>query len=647
MFVRLRLWHNSLSISARTAWSMAVGLTLVIAATALVAFGQEQTTAIDESLVRLDQRNAKIVDELAQRFDRIARTQARAIDLFRAERATLTPAQAQREFDALYPIGADGTRRSTDVMFDGGRTAIGHVEGMAAFVPGFVASDPEAVRDMVAATHAVRALGEGSRFEIESLYFFTPANAMVIFAPDRPDRLEYYRRTAPASFGFQDAEFATISTQTANPARSMLCTGLQSLISLQNRQVWTTGCMTPVDRDGRHIGTFGTSMPLDQVVPAGHFAEDSDDNVILISREGRLIYHPEYTLQHSSRTGQYLDITTSDKPELRALWALVRKHGKSGFTGKADDLDAYVSLQAIPGAGWYALTVKPERLILAEALRPIPRIAAMAVIALFVCILAVTLALRSLVGKPLRRLTRDAQRITRELANDAILVLPDRDRSSNEVTRLVRWFETMASAIRQSHSLLEERVAERTAALNQANDKLRLLSEIDPLTGIANRRKILAELDDRLTRVRAGSAMAVLVVDVDNFKAINDRHGHVAGDDALRVLAQLMQSLLRPGDALGRMGGEEFVIILDRARPVIADAIAERIRAAIARNSFEVHGNLALSITVSIGVANWHPGDTARALYARADGALYQAKTAGRNCAITSRHAPGAERSAA
>ncbi|MGQ3178933.1 MAG: sensor domain-containing diguanylate cyclase [Blastomonas fulva] len=399
--------------------------------------------------------------------------------------------------------------------------------------------------------------------------------------------------------------------------------------------------------DGRHIGTFGTSMPLDQVVPAGHFADNSDDNVILISREGRLIYHPEYTLQHSSRTGQYLDITTSDKPELRALWALVRKHGKSGFTGKADDLDAYVSLQAIPGAGWYALTVKPERLILAEALRPIPRIAGMAVVALFVCILAVTLALRSLVGKPLRRLTRDAQRITRELANDAILVLPDRDRSSNEVTRLVRWFETMASAIRQSHSLLEERVAERTSALNQANDKLRLLSEIDPLTGIANRRKILAELDDRLTRVRAGSAMAVLVVDVDNFKAINDRHGHVAGDDALRVLAQLMQSLLRPGDALGRMGGEEFVIILDRARPVIADAIAERIRAAIARNSFEVHGNLALSITVSIGVANWHPGDTARALYARADGALYQAKTAGRNCAITSRHVPGAERSAA
>lgn len=647
MFAWLRPWHSALSISARTAWSLAIAFSLVIAATALLAFGQEHTTAIDESLVRLDQRNAKIVDELRQRFDRIAQTQTRAIELFRAERATLSPQRARREFEELYPLQADGTRRSIDTLFDGGRTAIGHAQGMGGFVPAGFDRDIDAVRDLIAATHAVHALGEGSRFEIESLYFFTPANAMVIFAPERPDRLEYYRKTAPADFAFQDREFATIATPAANPARRMMCTGLQSLISLKDREVWTTGCMTPVDRDGRHTGTFGTSMPLDQVVPAGHFADTRDESVILVSREGRLIYHPEYTLQHNRSTAQYLDITTSSKPELTALWALVRQHGKTGYTGKADDLDAYVSLHEVPGAGWYALTLKPEELILAEALRPIPRIAAMAVIALAVCILVVTLALRGLVGRPLKQLTRDAQRITRELANDAFIALPKHDRTGNEVSRLVGWFETMASAIRQSHALLEERVAERTSALNEANEKLRLLSEIDPLTGIANRRKIMAELDERLIRMRPDSAMAVLVVDVDNFKAINDQYGHVAGDDALRVLAQRMQDLLRAGDMLGRMGGEEFVIILDRARPVIADAIAERIRSAIARQSFEVHGAVALDITVSIGVASWHPGDTGRDMYVRANGALYQAKTTGRNCVITSAYTPSFKRTAA
>jgi diguanylate cyclase (GGDEF)-like protein len=271
----------------------------------------------------------------------------------------------------------------------------------------------------------------------------------------------------------------------------------------------------------------------------------------------------------------------------------------------------------------------------------------MAIVTLIVCILAISALLRRLVGRPLHQLTRDARRITRQLANDAMIDLPDTDPGGNEVTRLVSRFEIMASAIRQSHANLEERVAERTRALNDANEKLLALSEVDPLTGIANRRKILAELDSRLTRVSSDSAVAVLVVDIDNFKAINDRHGHVAGDDALKVMAQRMQSLLRNGDALGRMGGEEFMIILDRARPVVADAIAERVRAAIARQHFEVHGNVALNITVSIGVASWHADDTARALYARADAALYQAKTAGRNCAVTSRHEAAPKRNAA
>lgn len=636
MLARLHNWHHSLSISARTAWSLAIGFTVVIAAAALFAFGRERTTVIDESLAKLDRRNGEVVEELAKRFDRIEKTQARAIELFRAERAALTTQAARKEFVTLYPRLGDGTRRSPDAMFDGGITRMGHTQGMAAFIPARLADNDESVRDVVAATRAVHALGEGSRLDIESLYYFTPSNGIVIYAPQRPGGLEYYRKTAPADFAFQHLEFATISTPQANPARQMQCTGLQSLISLKDREVWTTGCMTPVDRDGRHVGTFGTSMPLDQVVPVGLFAGPADQNVILVSREGRLIYHPDYTVQNDGDTSRYLDITGSTRPELAALWALVRTHGKAGFIGRAEGLHAYVSLRAIPGAGWYALTVKPERLILAEALRPIPQIATVAIMALLVCIFAVTLVLRSLVGRPLHKLTRDAERITRELANEAKVALPENESPGNEMARLVDRFETMANAIRQSHTLLEERVAERTSALNAANEKLRTLSEIDPLTGIANRRKILAELDSRLQRIGAESALAVLVIDVDHFKSLNDRHGHLAGDDALKALAERMQSLLRAGDMLGRMGGEEFMVVLDRARPVIADAIAERIRAAIARQSFEVHGNVALQITVSIGVASWHPGDTAKCLFARADAALYQAKTAGRNCAVTS-----------
>jgi diguanylate cyclase (GGDEF)-like protein len=647
MLDRLTLWHRSLSISTRTAWSLAIGLTVVIATMTFMGFQEQRANAIDESLAQLDQYNGEIVADLGKRFDRIAQTQARAAEIFRAERAALDAADAESEFNALFPRRADGTRRSIDAMFEGGMTVLGITHGMAAFIPAGIERDPEAVRHLVAATHAVRALAEGSRFDLESLYFFTPANGIVIFAPGRPDRLSFYRSDAPASFDFQNREFATISTLAANPARATRCTGLQSLISLRDQEVWTTGCMTPVDRDGRHIGTFGTSMPLDHIVTPTTYARSASEDVVLISREGRLIHHPDYTRQHSAETGQYLDITRSPNPELRALWGLVAQHGKAGFRGHADALDAYVSMRAIPSVGWYALTVKPDRLVTARAMRTVPSAIWTAIAALAISVLVVSMLLRQLVGVPLQKLTRDAQRMTRELANEEIIALPDGHRGSNEVTRLASQFETMASAIRQSHALLEQRVAERTCALNEANEKLRALSEVDSLTGIANRRKILSELDARLAKMHPGSAMAALVIDVDNFKSINDRHGHVAGDEVLRALAQRVQTLLRHGDALGRMGGEEFMIILDRARPVVADAIAERIRAAIARQSFEVEGQPPLHVTVSIGVASWAPGDTAKSLYARADGALYQAKTAGRNCAVTSNHRVRQNRNAA
>lgn len=643
----LQTWHRSLSISARTAWGLAIGLTLVIATMTFMEFQEERANAIDESLAQLDRYNGEVVEDLEERFERIADTQARAIEIFLAERAALDAATARRQLEALFPTREDGTRRSTDAMFEGAITPLGMTQGMAAFIPAGIERDPEATRDLVAATYAVRALAEGSRFELESLYFFTPANAIVIYAPARPDRLAFYRSGAPADFNFQDREFATISTLSANPARTTRCTGLQSLISLEDREVWTTGCMTPVDRDGRHIGTFGTSMPLDHIITPASYTQSKSEEVILISGEGRLIHHPEYTRQHSAETGNYLDMTQSRNAELQALWNFVRQHGETGFTGYAESIDAYVSLRAIPSAGWHALTVRPAPLVMARAMRTIPGAVWTAIAALGISVLVVTMLLRQLVGVPLKQLTRDAQRMTRELATADIIALPDAGDASNEVTRLASQFETMAGAIRQSHAMLEQRVAERTQALNEANEKLRALSEIDPLTGIANRRKILAEMELRLARMRPDSAMTTMAIDIDNFKSINDEHGHVAGDDVLRSLAQRIQGLLRPGDTIGRMGGEEFLIILDRARPVVADAIAERIRAGIARQSFEVHGNVVISVTVSIGVASWRAGDTARSLYARADEALYQAKMAGRNCAITSTHRTESKRSAA
>ena len=635
MLLRLKSWQRSLSVSNRTALSLALGLAMLIIATATMAFSEERSKAISDSLARLDQHNAQIVDGLEQRFERIAMIQKRAGVLFAAERAGLDDATVQREFDELYPRRADGTRRSTDAMFEGGNGPLGLTRGMAAFIPGGIDQDAEAVRDIVAATRAIRALGEGSSFEIESLYFFTPANAIVIYAPQRPDRLTFYRKNVPASFNFQNLEFATISTPTANPGRAMACTSLQTVISVKAGNAWTTGCMTPVDRNGQHIGTFGTSIPLHELVNLANMGQTKGEQIVLVSREGRLILHPRYTRQNNGTTGQFLDLSKAKQPDLRELWRFVQANGNARFTGKAPALDGYASIRSLPSTGWQSLVIAPEGNILAQALRPIRRIGLSALITLGLSVLIVTMMLSRMVGKPLAQMADDAQRITDELADDQMIATPDSDPGGNEVTRLVRRFELLAGAIRHSHSMLEQRVEERTHALNQANQQLRNLSEIDALTGMANRRKILADLEGRIERLREGGALALMLIDVDHFKTINDGHGHIAGDDALRRLAERMHNLLRAGDALGRIGGEEFMVILDRARPVVADGIAERMRAAIANQRFEVHGNIMLPVTISIGVTTWVPGDTVTTLYARADSALYEAKTAGRNCVVT------------
>jgi len=172
-------------------------------------------------------------------------------------------------------------------------------------------------------------------------------------------------------------------------------------------------------------------------------------------------------------------------------------------------------------------------------------------------------------------------------------------------------------------------------------DQLESLVVRDALTSIYNRRgfdeKMMAEFARSL---REGQYLAVLMLDVDHFKAFNDRHGHVAGDECLKAIASVLsQTLQRPCDVAARYGGEEFAVILSGTDMPGALLVAERIRAAIARAVvYKTLQGEPCSVTVSIGVAALMPtvNDAARHLVTWADEALYQAKNAGRNCVVAS-----------
>ncbi|MEE4663306.1 sensor domain-containing diguanylate cyclase [Pseudomonas alliivorans] len=167
----------------------------------------------------------------------------------------------------------------------------------------------------------------------------------------------------------------------------------------------------------------------------------------------------------------------------------------------------------------------------------------------------------------------------------------------------------------------------------RAEDQLACLAATDGLTGLDNRRQMDASMETEWSRAqRSGEPLSMLMIDVDHFKAFNERHGHQGGDQALRKVAQTIASnIRRPGDMAARYGGEEFVVVLPETDSKGALKIAENVRKAI--ETLQPFPGDEQPITVSIGVASQtvHSGDKLAAFFGIADKALYQAKNNGRN----------------
>jgi two-component system, cell cycle response regulator len=172
-------------------------------------------------------------------------------------------------------------------------------------------------------------------------------------------------------------------------------------------------------------------------------------------------------------------------------------------------------------------------------------------------------------------------------------------------------------------------------ALRRYND-LEDLAYRDELTELPNRRGASRQIDVLISRARRhGHQLALLLIDADRFKAVNDQHGHATGDVVLRELSARLRERVRREDVVGRWGGEEFVVALPETSPEGAAAVAESLRAGVAGSPVLADG-LSLDVTVSIGVAAW-TGHDLDDLVARSDQALYAAKAGGRDQVVLER----------
>ena len=281
--------------------------------------------------------------------------------------------------------------------------------------------------------------------------------------------------------------------------------------------------------------------------------------------------------------------------------------------------------------GWQVVVRQPLHTVIADVAELRHAVLLFSLMAgLTLCLLAWWAAGR--LSTPLEHLALQARRIEQGDESAELAITG----STREVVHLGEALRSMAAtlihrreALEASNHALEARVEERTAELARLNDELREQARRDALTGLPNRLAANERLREEFVRMkRMRSAYAVLVLDIDHFKRINDTHGHPAGDAVLRHVSGVLRGALRESDFVARFGGEEFLILLPVTPLNDAVAVGEKVRGAVESSPTAAVG----AVTLSIGLAMADPTHQDEDVAVRAaDALLYQAKSAGRN----------------
>ncbi|MEJ2478743.1 MAG: diguanylate cyclase [Acidihalobacter sp.] len=380
---------------------------------------------------------------------------------------------------------------------------------------------------------------------------------------------------------------------------------------------------------GKVLGITGTGLDLTPFIK--HSIENATPGIstLFADYQGAIqLYRDQKLIDYASITKRNDEHKTVDlllqTPANRIAVHAAMRQAKAGSSNVAT---AFINLQGrrylvsvayLPELGWYEINLLDLSVIL-----PYTQFIDIAVVFLVVLLVALTLfylALGRWVIRPLQALERTIASV------EAGLEPATPHAGSGEVGRLVRHFGRMTHALLDANKRLETKVAERTQALER-------LSKIDPLTELLNRRGMTERIEAELEHCRrADKHLALLWIDVDHFKSVNDRYGHVTGDEALKLVATLIREALRPYDVAARWGGDEFLVMLEHSDVETMDRIGLRLHDCVASGTAKLtlHGER-IPLSVSIGGCLALPGESLGDVLTKADQALYVAKSAGRN----------------
>ena len=411
---------------------------LIIGGMALLTYRSAISDFRTDATSELVAANDATAGRLAEQLDLVANIESEASAIMRqrllAGRAT--------SFENVFVPAPDGAFHSRDILWDGAELAGSvRMRGFGAFV----ASRPQGERrdTVMAAFDTIKTMAGGLPDSVESLYFFSPANDLLIFAPTREDELEFYRQ-APADFDFQDAEFSQITSPEENPAGELRCTSLQQPIYDDTGANWTTGCMLPFRIGGRHLGAWGISIPLRNLTqslqepPAGA-------TTIIASLEGKLIHHSSLTENSSGALAANVDLAESDDPMLRGLVEYLDR-GDDRQVEYSDALGAYISSDRLEAPDWVVFTILPEEALSARAWSIAQRVILVAFVGALLLGLILTALFHRTVARRISRLADRTDRIA-GAGNDSRV-----ETRGDEIAQLEVAFGQMEERLRQARS---------------------------------------------------------------------------------------------------------------------------------------------------------------------------------------------------
>ena len=288
------------------------------------------------------------------------------------------------------------------------------------------------------------------------------------------------------------------------------------------------------------------------------------------------------------------------------------------------------SARPLGALGWMLRVEAPYDRAFAPVLSVVQRL-----LLIDVCVVAIAsllgYAITTRIVRPIEALSEGARRLA---AGRFDRELPEAGRR-DEIGLLTRTFNEMARRLQRSQAELEsanQRLRDQNQSLQASNEVLEQLSITDGLTKLHNHRFFQDHLSREIKRaMRTGEPLAMILLDIDDFKRLNDRLGHAAGDEALQCIAGTLAECVRDSDLLARYGGEEFAVVAASTDLAGATVLAEKLRAAVAARPFTPGDSArAVTLSVSAGVAQYK-GDR-KAFFRAADRALYRAKAEGKNC---------------